>query len=65
MIDLSTSFVRTEMHYHSQFDTVDKIEPEAVEITLKLGVNVISQFDTDFQPLKKINPASALAYIIK
>ncbi|MCE7733403.1 MAG: Zn-dependent exopeptidase M28 [Candidatus Heimdallarchaeota archaeon] len=47
LIGLSTSFVRNETHYHTQYDTVDKIEPEAVEISLKLVVNTISHIDTN------------------
>ncbi|MFV2016745.1 MAG: M28 family metallopeptidase, partial [Candidatus Heimdallarchaeota archaeon] len=45
LIGLSTSFIRNETHYHTQFDSVDKIEPEAVEATLKLVVNFILQTD--------------------
>lgn len=47
LIGLSTSFIRKEIHYHTQYDTVDKIEPEAVEIAFKLIVNFISQIDNE------------------
>ncbi|OLS29385.1 MAG: hypothetical protein HeimC2_00150 [Candidatus Heimdallarchaeota archaeon LC_2] len=47
LIGLSTSFIRHEIHYHTQYDTVDKIEPEAVKVALELLFNFISQMDND------------------
>ncbi|MHA2097784.1 MAG: M28 family metallopeptidase [Candidatus Kariarchaeaceae archaeon] len=47
LIGLSTSFIRNERHYHTQYDTIDKIEHEAVEVALKLVTNYISTMDNE------------------
>ena len=47
LIGLSTSFIRNEIHYHTQYDTMEKIEPEAVKIVFELVVYFISQMDQD------------------
>jgi len=47
LIGLFTSFIRNEIHYHKQYDIVDNIEPEAVEIAYEFIVNYISQMDND------------------
>lgn len=47
LIGLSTSFIRNERHYHTQYDTIDKIEPEVVEIAIKLIMDYVIQSDVE------------------
>ncbi|MCH8907967.1 MAG: M28 family peptidase, partial [Candidatus Heimdallarchaeota archaeon] len=47
LVGLSTGFIRHEIHYHTQYDNVDKIEPEAVKIVLELVVSFITRQDNE------------------
>lgn len=49
LVGLSTGFIRHEIHYHTQYDNVDKIEPEAVKIVLELVVSFITKQDNEIR----------------